>query len=215
MYCGKCGAQNIEDAKFCCVCGAPLEAPCPKPRPEPSDALKKRHRTVGIAVTAAVLVIAAVLVLLLIPAGGYKKTVSHFMDAVLAGDAKGVTDTFPQKLVDETLAEQGWTREELDAAIDRFVANYGRELENLRGFLGENLRISYEVPDGTPLPPDELLLLQAAYADHGITVKDALTVDVEVSYHIASVGSTSLQTVRVIRADGEWCIDITGFYPFR
>ena len=74
MFCGKCGAKNLDDATFCRECGAPLnegrgENAATATRVIPAQS-SQRNRKIGIIAVAVVVVVAAIVLIALL--GGRK-----------------------------------------------------------------------------------------------------------------------------------------------
>lgn len=212
MFCGKCGVQNEEDAKFCCNCGAPLGTPeTPVPESSTASTPKQKHRAIGITAVAVAAVAVIILLMVFLPGSGYKKPVSACMDAALSGNHAVILKYIPPEILESALKESGKTPEEL-------LESYGEiseELEDLRAFLGENVQIDYKVLGGVDLSPEKLESLQADYLKEGVKIKDAKSVAVEITVHVGSFSNTSLQDVPVVKSHGRWYLDVLSFNPFR
>ena len=108
MFCGKCGRQNDDNAKFCIGCGQPLNAAV-----QPKNAAPKKQlpvKTLIIAAAAAVAVIIAIVVI-----------------AIVAINA-GKTINLDKYLTIEASGYDGYGNAKVTIDWDAIEAKYGKKL---------------------------------------------------------------------------------------
>lgn len=217
MFCGKCGTQNSESARFCKACGAPMEPIPGRPPlgspPEGSGAAgaaaSSRNRKVGMAavgIGAAVIVIAVVFALF----GGrsYKSTINTFMDSVLSGDATEIVDLIPKQLIDELIEESGYSKKEIIDELEDMCEEVELSIGMATAFLGDSMKITYKVTEAEDVSNKALRELKEEYEEFDVTVRAAKNVDVELSVKADGYDSSNTITIPVIKVGRAWYLDV-------
>ena len=138
MYCGKCGSKNLDEAEYCAKCGAKLSATSIPGGQQTGGALnsgpsapvsiaipKKGVNIRNIAIIICVAVVAIVFGTMFLGGRSVKTTVDKMITATFAGDAQGIVDLVPDKVLDQVLRSEGYDRSQLDS----FLAEGSDELQ--------------------------------------------------------------------------------------
>ena len=209
MFCGKCGAQCEDNAKFCNKCGASLSGEQVTKYDTPViEYHNDKNRKVGIiAVFVSVVVVIGIIIVL---SGGrsYKKTVDEFIDAQFKADAEAALDLIPEKLVDYILEDEGYSRAELDDFIEEGNETLEDQLEYLDEFLGDDWKVSYEIKNVEDVEGERLDELREDYKEFGVKVSDAKDIEVEIIIECEDGDETNSLDVSVIKVGRSWYLDV-------
>ena len=232
MFCGKCGTRNDDNAYFCCNCAARLDKPVTAGAPfagapmsgtpmagaprvtVPGAAAAAgpngKNRNIGIiAVAGAAVVVVVILIVVLAVTvfGGRsdKETVNKFCDAMLDGDARGILDLVPDKVMDYAMEEQGYDQDDLDDMIDDMEDSLQVSLGALDLFGGS---ITYEITDMETLTGVDLQDVKDDYADVNMKISAAKTAEVTLYIESALVNTDSTMSVGLIKVGNSWYLDV-------
>ncbi len=209
MFCGKCGVECEDNAKFCVRCGANLSGDqVPKYDTPVIEYHNDKNRKVGIiAVTVSVFVVIGIIIAL---SGGrsYKKTVDEFIDAQFKADAEAALDLIPEKLVDYILEDEGYSRAELDDFIEEGNETLEDQLEYLDEFFGDDWNVSYEIKNVEDVKGERLDELREDYKEFGVKISDAKEIEVEIIIECEDGDETNSLDVSVIKVGRSWYIDV-------
>ncbi len=231
MFCGNCGTRNNDDADFCCNCGAKLDKPAataarfagaptagapmagaPRvtvPGAAAAATANPKNRNIGlIAVAGAAVVVVILIVVLAVSVFGGrsdKATVTKFCDAMLAGDARGILDLVPDKVMNYALEEQGYDQDDLDDMIDDMEDSLQVSLGALDLFGGS---IDYEITDMETLTGSDLQDIRDDYEDIKIKISSAKTAEVTLYIDSALVSTDSTMSVGLIKVGNSWYLDV-------
>lgn len=217
MFCGKCGAQNSENATFCKECGALINGSGENVPPAIDSVFQwgqggQRNRKVGIMAVAVAAVAVVILLFSLFGGRGYKSTAEKAINAVLAADAKTLFQLIPDNVIDLALKENGCTRQELDNYLDEF----GKDLEILAnnymlGF-GDNWKFSCRALGAEDVTPKELRRLKEGYKEEcNASISAAKDVEVEVIIRRDDIEDSSTMEIPVVKAGRSWYLDVSRF----
>lgn len=208
MFCGNCGAQNPDGAVHCGNCGAPLNAGPAALAGAADAAVAKRNRTIGIAVVAAIaaiIVVAVVLIAVLAGGGGSPKGVAvDMVEAVFDADIDKIVNMIPDKLIKGYAKEEGISSRE---AREDFTYMLKRELND--DYLGM-FEFTVKAGDVEKYDRDELSDIKDMYSDFGVKVKDARTVEVEITVKLLGQKESEDIDVPVVKIGGDWYVDFLG-----
>lgn len=198
MYCGNCGKEMEQTAKFCPHCGAEnpnLQAETPADRPQ-AAAAEGNHRKVGIA---AVAVIAAAVILLMVNLLGGRS-----VDSTADKFVKGLTTPNAEELF--KLLPTGLTVENREKVASQIDSQLKHGLDLLYPHLGSPV-YSCKVLSQDKVSDSKLESIQSKYEKYNVTVKEALTAEIE----LTAAGKNHTRTVPfnlpMIKVGGSWCID--------
>lgn len=209
MFCGKCGAENADNAQFCKGCGAKLnEGQTPKSMIAVTVDGKNKNRKIGMIAAAAGVVIVIALLVNLFGGRSYKKTVNKFMDATFNADAKTIMELVPDKIIDYALEEAGYDDDELDDLIDEMNETSEDLIESLERYYGEDWSFSYEILDVENLTDRKLNSVKDDYEENGVKVSAAKTVEVEFTIKGDDTDISNSVEVPVIKVGRSWYLDI-------
>ena len=220
LYCGKCGTENPDGSRYCRACGAPLgDAQTGTPAaaaqagtaaavvPVTSAGASRRHRAVGIAAVAAVAVAVVLLVTSLLGGRGYEETVEDFLDAAFSGDAHGILDTLPIKVLEDYADKNGMDVEAFYSEVDRLSQDLADELGTMPSYFGDQLSMDYEILGAESVSGEDLAQIQESYDAFDAEVREAKIVRIRFSFSAGEMEETWDGEVPVIRIGNDWYID--------
>lgn len=205
MFCGKCGADNPENVKFCSKCGAPLENQAVSATASDTAAAAKKplvnNKYIGIAAVAVVVVL---LFSLIFGGRGYKSTVKKYVNATYSGKGKVVVSLMPKKFVKLTLEKSGYKKSKLIKELDK-------ELKSQIDRLGDNWSFSYKIVKVKDVKKDDLKELKEDYKeDYNIKISAAKEVKLEltISFKGSDQKYTNTLSVPVVKIGSSWYLDV-------
>ena len=214
MFCPKCGAQNGSSARFCCKCGAPLEAErvvykAPEPpvasgtplAPGASKALSGKAKLIGVIVAA--LVVAALLgcwILGVFGGSDQEDVVDQFIDSMFDADAQGIVDAIPDEVMQFLMEEMGCTEREL-------VDQLQEALDYAFEYMPEGIKISHRIEETESLYGEDLEEIRRQYAEMGVEVTEAKSVEVELTVSAMGMSESTDIEVGLVKVSGIWCVD--------
>ena len=210
MFCGKCGAQNADNAEFCTNCGAKLKKSAPTTAatvsvPNQND----KNRKVGMIAVAVAVVVVIILGVVLFGGRSYKATVEKLFDALLDANAEAIFDLLPEKMIDYALEQNGYDSDDLDVLIDDANETLQDQLDSLDSYLGEGWKISYEILDTEDIKGDDLDDIKDAYEDADVKVSAAKYVEIEITVKADETESSRSLDVSLIKVGRSWYLDVT------
>lgn len=205
MFCGKCGAQNADNAEFCANCGAKLKKNAPTTAatisvPNQND----KNRKVGMVAVAVAVVVVIILGVVLFGGRSYKATVEKFADALSDANAEAIFDLLPEKMIDYALEQNGYDSDDLDDLID----DVQDQLDSLDSYLDEGWKISYEILDTEDIKGDDLDDIKDAYEDADVKVSAAKDVEIKITVKIDETETSDSVNVSLIKVGRSWYLDV-------
>ena len=208
MFCGKCGAQNADNAEFCTNCGAKLKKSSSENKvftvPDQNDKNKK----IGIIAVIVIVIIIAIIGFFLFGGRSYKSTIDKYVDASFDADGGAILDLLPDKMIDYALAEDNYDSDDLEGIIDDMNEQLQDQMDSLDNYLGEDWKISYEITDDEDVKGDELDDIKSAYEDADVKVSAAKNVEVEITVKGAETESNNTLDVSLIKSGRSWYLDV-------
>ena len=205
MYCGKCGAQNEDGARFCSTCGQPLEQIL-----QPAE--KKSHKGRNVAVVAVIVVLIAVIgtaCYFLLGGKGYKEAVENFVNGAYQADAGKVMKVMPDKMVDDTAKLVGMSKSEFQDRIQQSLDSTTNLYEQQ---YGEGWRYGYEISSDEKMSKESLKSVQDTYKTRfDLKVKDArnLTIKIKLQSKDASKKDETSLNLQAVKIDGSWYLGMS------
>ena len=211
LYCGKCGTENPDGPRYGGPCGAPRGdaqgGTAAAVVPVTSAGASRRHRAVGIAAVAAVAVAVVLLVTSLLGGRGYEETVEDFLDAAFSGDAHGILDTLPIKVLEDYADKNGMDVEAFYSEVDRLSQDLADELGAMPSYFGDQLSMDYEILGAESVSGEDLAQIQESYDAFDAEVREAKIVRIRLSFSAGEMEETWDGEVPVIRIGNDWYID--------
>lgn len=208
MFCGKCGAQNADNAEFCTNCGAKLKKSAPTTSTVSVPNQNDKNRKVGMIAVAVAAVVVIILGVVLFGGRGHKATVEKFVDAQFDADAEAIFDLMPEKMIDYALEQDGYDSDDLDELIDEMNESLQAQLDSLDSYLGEGWTISYEILDTEDIKGDDLDDIKDAYEDADVKVSAAKDVEIEITVKADETESSNSLDVSLIKVGRSWYLDV-------
>ena len=220
-FCGKCGsplgaADNVygapqQSAAAGNAYGSPYQSAAagyggtPRPaRPAAPARSGGSRKGVLIAGIAAALVVVALLgcwIFGVFGGGGYEDVVDDFIEAIFDGDAKGVVDCLPDKVMDYIAEEEGATKRELTEELQE-------ELDYIFDYMPSGLKISHKIVYTEDIYGDDLRYLKEDYEELGVRVTAAKYVEVELTASAMGMSESTEVELYVVEVGGSWYIDL-------
>lgn len=208
MFCGKCGAQNADNAEFCTNCGAKLKKSSSEKKvltvPDQNDKNKK----IGIIAVSVIVIIIAVIGSVLLGGRSYKATIEKFVDAEFKADAEAIFDLLPENMIVYALEQDGYDSDDLDDLIDDANETLQDQLDSLDSYLGEGWKISYEILDTEDIKGDDLDDIKDAYEDADVKVSAAKDVEIEITAKADETESSNSLDISLIKVGRSWYLDV-------
>lgn len=203
-FCKNCGSE-IKGTKFCTKCGTKVEeAPAPPAMEFPADigsmsfGMPEKKKSKGGLIA---IIISAVVVVALVATyflwgdqilgmfGGGKggksspeSVAEAFMGAFKKCDAEGIVDLMPKEVVKKSVEE------EFDGDKEEMIKDIQDALDKAKDSIEDQgvkmSKIKYEIVDVEDVDEDDIEELNEALKDQDVdlTIKDAKTVEIELSY---------------------------------
>ena len=208
MFCGKCGAQNTDNAEFCTNCGAKLKKSSQTTVPVSVPNQNDKNRKVGMIAVAVAAVVVIILGVVLFGGRSYKATVEKFVDAQFDANAEAIFDLMPEKMIDYALEQDGYDSDDLDDLIDDANETLQDQLDSLDSYLGEGWKISYEILDTEDIKGDDLDDIKDAYEDADVKVSAAKDVEIEITVKADETEISNSLDVSLIKVGRSWYLDV-------
>lgn len=210
MFCGKCGAQNLEDATFCKECGALLNnassTGSAAETVQTNQATGKRNRIIGIAAVAVAALVVIILAVSIFGGRSYKSAVNEYVEASFTADGKTMVSLMPDEVVENACEDTGMTKSEFTEYLTEALQE---SLEYYDDYF-DNWSYSYEIIETEDYSKEALKSLKEDYADEfDVSVKAAkiVTVEVTITADEENTFTNSLE-VKVIKVGGSWYVDV-------
>lgn len=213
MFCGKCGAQNLENATFCKECGAPLNSTSSistgsdEKNVQTNQAAGKKNQTIGIAAVAAAAIVAIIIVISLFGGRGYKSAARKFVDAAFTANGKALVSLFPNAVVKYACEDEDMTKKELTQYFTEGLEDY---LETVDDYY-DNWNYSQKIAEVEDFSTKELKSLREDYEDEfDVKIKAAKTVTIDIT--ITADDDTEVLNsfdIIVIKIGNSWYVDIS------
>ncbi len=209
MFCGKCGAQNSDNAEFCTNCGAKLRKSIPTKTSAVSVSTQDdKNRKVGIIAVAVAVVFVIILAFVIFGGRSYKTTIDKFMEAEFDADAKAIFDLMPEKMLDYAMEQDGYDSDDLEDLIDEVNEELQDQMDSLDSYLGEGWTSSYEITDEEDIKGDDLDDIKEAYEEADIKISAAKDVEVEITVTSDETESSNSLNISLIKVGRSWYLDL-------
>ncbi len=210
MFCGNCGAQNLENATFCKECGAPINSTSSistssgEKSVQSNQAAGKKNQTIGIAAAAIVVIIIAIS---LFGGRGYKSTARKFVDASLTANGKAFVSLLPNAVVECACEDEDMTKKEFTKYLTEELED---NLETVDDYY-DKWSYSQKIAEVEDFSTKELKSLREDYEDEfDVKIKAAKTVTIDIT--ITADDDTEVLNsfdVVVIKIGNSWYVDIS------
>lgn len=207
MYCGKCGAKNIDGAMYCARCGEKLSNG--KVVLEESFGTEvsdnDKNRKVGIIVVAVALLACFVLVFSIFGGRSYKSTVKKYINAQFDGDVKTIVKLIPKKIMNDTLEETGYKKGEL---IDEIEEEIQEQIDYLDEYLGDKWKVSYEIVETEDVKGEDFRDLREDYEEMDLKISAAKEVEVEFTLKAHDTEMSDSLYISLVKIGRSWYLDV-------
>lgn len=214
MFCGKCGAQNEDNATFCSKCGAQFTKQSGNMLggvTSEASAEKRKNQKIGIIFIAVVLVVGIVLLTNLFGGRSYKATIDTFVDGTMSVDAEKILKLFPPKMVDYLLEEEGYDKEDKKYLIEEANKSLQETMDYLEEYVGGKFKISYEIGEVEDVTGLEFKEKRDFYDEYDVKVSQAKEVEVEIIVTYKDTEKSNTTYLPLIKIGNSWYIDASEF----
>ena len=209
MFCGKCGAKNEDHVAFCANCGAKLNgANSTSTVTLSTPSQNHQNRRVGIIAVAVVAVAVVLLGVFLFGGRSYKSTVEKYIDYQFDGNAEGIINLMPDKMLDYAMEQDGYAPSDLDEAIADMNDELQDQLDTLDSYFEEGWDISYKITDTEDVKGDDLDGIKDSYADADVKVSAAKSVEVELTITSGETESSNSMYIDLVKVGRSWYLDV-------
>lgn len=209
MFCGKCGAKNEDHVAFCANCGAKLNSASSTSTVTLSTPSQNhQNRRVGIIAVAVVAVAVVLLGVFLFGGRSYKSTVEKYIDYQFDGNAEGIINLMPDKMLDYAMEQDGYAPSDLDEAIADMNDELQDQLDTLDSYFEEGWDISYKITDTEDVKGDDLDGIKDSYADADVKVSAAKSVEVELTITSGETESSNSMYIDLVKVGRSWYLDV-------
>lgn len=208
MFCGKCGTENAEGAKFCKACGAKLEkinldntvriVPCEN---------AQKNKKIGIIVSIAALAAVICIVIALFGGRSYKSIIKKYMAASLKADGKTIVNLIPDKMLDYAMEESGYDHEEFESLVDDIDEQLQEAVNSIDDYLGADWKASYEIIEDEEIKGDDLDDIKSEYEVADLKISAARKIEIEITVKGAEEEKKVSMSVPLIKCGNSWYLD--------
>lgn len=208
MFCGKCGAENANNAEFCKSCGAKLKKETNEKKTLTLTDQDDKNKRIGIIAVILLIIVVVLVGIFLFGGRSYKGTIKKYVNATFDADGEEILDLLPEKMIDYAMEEEGQDSEDLDEIIDDMNEELQDQLDSLDEYLGEGWEISYEITDDENIKGDDLEDIKEAYEDADIKVSAAKEAEVEITVKADETENSNTLDIALIKVGRSWYLDI-------
>lgn len=222
MYCKICGAQNNDEAAFCCECGAGLEVEQANSTLVNSNNLLSKlkglskEKKIGLCVALGAVIAGLILLIVLLSGGhSWQRTAEGYVNAAIKGDLIKAASYMPAKYIDAMLEEEDMSRKEFNEELKDSGDSIKEDLEDNNIKIKEVKIIGYR--DG--YEKDDIKDRKENYKDRfnvTLNISEMKTVYVRVYYTEDGDKDSTDMTLTLMNVGGKWCIapeSFNGFSP--
>lgn len=208
MYCGNCGTKNDDTAAFCQACGSPLTAAPGANAGAAAMSQRQADTKKGIIAVVAAVVVIALVGWLLFGGRGYKATVEKFFEACMDGDVQGVLELIPNDVIESTMESQGFDKGDMQNFVNQ-AENELKGMLAIGGAIAGNMDLNIDITGEDDITGEQLKTLQTEYKDkYNVKVKEAKTVNVNVSLDSGILSGAQDLEIPVIKVGRSWYLDV-------
>lgn len=211
MYCGKCGAEIVQDTAFCSQCGASLEMEEPNLNTNTQEIKSdSQNRKVGIIVFAALVGVVMITILYILGGRSYKSTINKYFEATINADAKKIIKLIPESVIEEALKEEGYEKKEKKLFIEEGEKKLQESIDTINDTAGEDWKLTHEIIDTEDITGKDLKEVKEDYEDLNIKISKAKKVEVKIKIKPADSDKENTATTKLylIKSGRNWYLDI-------
>lgn len=208
MFCGKCGAQNPDNAEFCANCGAKMYKPNNATAEKTNIKKKKAKNLIGVFAVIIVLVLIAGVIFFIFGGRSYNKTAEMFMESLLNADGKKFSKLVPKEIIGYALEDEGYDAKDTAIFIEEADELLQNELDAIGRYM-DDWSYTYEIGDAEDSSVRALRDLQKYYeSEYDIKVKASKIVSIEITVRAEDIEYTDTFDLPVIKIGMSWYVDL-------
>lgn len=209
MYCGKCGAENDNGAKFCTTCGAVINGDKEK---TDNENLNKnstsKNRKVGIVTAVVVAAVVIAVIVSLFGGRSYKSTVKKYFNASMKADAKSIVKLIPDEVIDKALQDEGYDKEDIELFLEEGEKELQKELDKIDEYIGDGWKMTYDIVETEDITGKDLKEVKEDYEGYDIDINAAKKVEVEVTVKAGDNENSDTTNLYLIKVGRGWYLDL-------
>lgn len=207
MFCGKCGAQNPDNAEFCISCGNSLYNPNGSSK-NVKNKKKKSYNLIGVFAVVIVLILIAGGIFFIFGGRSCNKTAEMFMESLLNADGKSFSKLVPKEIIGYALEDEGYDAKDTAIFIEEADELLQNELDAIGRYL-DDWSYTYEIGDAEDSSVRALRDLQKYYeSEYEIKVKASKTVPIEITVRAEDLEYTDTFNLPVVKIGMSWYVDL-------
>lgn len=176
-------------------------------QPQYQQPAKSKNKIVGIVAAIAVIAVVVILAIVLFGGGSAKGVAEDFVNAVLKGDTDKIVDCLPDDLIKSVAKDEGISVKEARQEIAEEMESQLGDYTAVMGMFDFKVK----AVDEDDYDSDELRDVKDMYEDFDVKVKDAETVEVEISLEFMGETESDTMDIPMVKIGGSWYVDVVSY----
>ena len=185
----------------------------PKTASPKTKSKKSLYGIIGIAAAAIIAVVVILFAVKSLGIGGrsYEKVVDKLVTTVFSGDLRATMDLIPSKMIDQELANEGISRDELNDQIDEQSEMMKNQMKSVEAYAGANWKVTHEILSAADVTGEELEKVKSDYAAANVKVSAAKNLEVKLTLKGDKDQDSNNINIMVIKVGNSWYLDVNSF----
>ncbi len=185
----------------------------PKTASPKTKSKKSLYGIIGIAAAAIIAVVVILFAVKSLGVGGrsYEKVVDKLVTSAFNGDIRTMMDLIPSKMIDQELANEGISRDELNDQIDEQSEMMKNQMKSVEAYVGANWKVTHEILSAADVTGEELEEVKSDYAAANVKVSEARHLEVKLTLKGDKDQDSNNINIMVIKVGNSWYLDVNSF----
>ena len=140
-----------------------------------------------------------------------KKVVDKLVTSAFKGDIRTMMDLIPSKMIDQELANEGISRDELNDQIDEQSEMMKNQMKSVEAYAGANWKVTHEILSAADVTGEELEKVKSDYAAANVKVSAAKNLEVKLTLKGDKDQDSNNINIMVIKVGNSWYLDVNSF----
>lgn len=191
----------------------PQKMVSPKTASPKTKSKKSLYGKIGIGAAAIIAVIVIFFAVKGLGVGGrsYEKVVDKLVTAAFSGDLRAIMDLIPSKMIDQELASEGISRDELNDQIDQMSEMMKEQMKSADDYVGANWKVTHEILSAAEVTGDDLEDVKEDYAEANVKVSAAKHLEVKLTIKGDKDQDSNSINIMVVKVGSSWYLDVDSF----
>ena len=141
----------------------------------------------------------------------YEKVVDKLVTSAFNGDIRTMMDLIPSKMIDQELANEGISRDELNDQIDEQSEMMKNQMKSVEAYVGANWKVTHEILSAADVTGEELEEVKSDYAAANVKVSEAKHLEVKLTLKGDKDQDSNNINIMVIKVGNSWYLDVNSF----